>query len=102
MALDPLGFDDPKPITPKDFAGYLNAAFEAREKSWSSVLSAPGGRYTLDWDQALEQVGCPPEWLVPAKILLFTGYADVGDWCDEVLGEPGTKPMPQEQADGYP
>lgn len=68
-------------LTPKQFAEFCQATFQLRENSYD------GDRYQLSLDEAAEQ-SCPKEWARIISILLFSGYADVWDWCDEQTERP--------------
>ncbi len=63
-------------MTHQEFAHAILKCGDVHEASWN------GARYAKSWDDVAEEV-CPGPWARIISILLFTGYADIWDWCDE-------------------
>lgn len=69
-------------MTTEEFAKFLRAAMDAREASWDEATA----KYKIDFHDALELVGVDLAWREPMFLILFSGYADIWDWCDDILG----------------
>lgn len=71
-------------LSPKDFAEICQEAHRIREYSWLPNR----GRYDKDWNEATQEactsLGYNPQWARIIAILIFPGYSDVWDWCEEV------------------
>jgi hypothetical protein len=63
----------------QQFAQMLRATADCHEASWVDGQC----RYLKSWDEAAEEC-CPTQWRWIVVTLLFTGDADIWDWCDEV------------------
>lgn len=74
-------------ITPRQFAKLSQLTLQLHEDSFSLMK----GDYTKTWDecaaQACTKLGLDKEWAWLAQFINWTGYCDVGDWCEKQLGE---------------
>lgn len=72
-------------MTPKDFAKLCQKTEELHELSWDQVKNKYKADYTDCAERACEELGYDRAWAKIVSVLIFPGYSDVWDWCDEVL-----------------
>lgn len=77
-------------MTPEEFARVCKLTSDLREGSYNR----PKDKYMLSYDNAAEiacaRLKADPRWARIISVLIFPGYCDVWDWCDEVLEEDKT------------